>query len=138
MLVLPVRNRGIVVTIKVVWDNDEQTTIRYDFEFGWKWEEFHAAAEEAFAMTRSVEHKVDTITNFKPGVSLPPNAMLHFRRAMVDAPPNRGMNVIVGGPMFVKTMVSIFSKINRSLGERLMLASSVEDARERLEARRKK
>jgi hypothetical protein len=47
--------------ITVNWDNDAKTVIRYDFEGHWNWDEFRAAANEAFVFTRSVQHRVDRL-----------------------------------------------------------------------------
>jgi hypothetical protein len=126
------------MSIKVSWDNADQTVIRYDFEGPWTWADFRIAAEEAFAMTRSVEHTVDTISNFLPGVLLPPNAMFQFRQIMEDAPKNRGINVIVGSSAFIRTMVMMFSSINRQLAKRLIVVDKIEQARAVLDEGRKK
>ena len=122
--------------ITVQWDNEEKTVIRYDFEGYWEWSEFRKKAEEAFAMTRSVKHKVDTISNFLPGTSLPKNAIFQFRRIMSEAPENRGVNCIVGASNFIRTLVTIFSRIYTQLGERLIIADSLSQARSILKKRR--
>jgi hypothetical protein len=122
--------------ITVSWDNEAKNIIRYDFQGRWTWEDFYAASAQAFAMTRSVTHRVDAISNFHEGAVLPPNAMYHFRHAMISAPPNRGVNVIVGATTFVKTLIKIFSNLNKRLGQRLVLANSLDDARMLLAARR--
>jgi hypothetical protein len=127
--------RGISMSIAVLWDNTEQTIIRYDFEGQWVWSEFFTATQQAFALTRSVPHTVDSISNFKPGAALPSDALFQFRRAMASAPPNRGVTVIVGGSTLIKTMVIVFGKINRQLGERLFLADTLDQARALLAAR---
>ncbi len=124
------------MNITVAWDNDEQTIIRYDFDKGWTWREFYTATDQAFVLTRSVTHTVNSISYFKPGVVLPPDALFQFRRAMTNAPKNRGVTVIVGGSTFIITMVSLFGKLNKRLGERLMIADSLERARAVLAARR--
>ncbi len=124
--------------VNISWDNGEKTALRYDFKGRWTWEEFDAAALEAFAMTGSVTHTVDSISNFEIGATLPPNALFQFRRAMSKAPPNRGITVIVGGSLFIKTMVTTFSRLNKQLGERLQIADSLEQARALLAARRPK
>ncbi|MFN8373769.1 MAG: hypothetical protein U0694_12955 [Anaerolineae bacterium] len=118
------------MNVHVSWDDAEQTIIRYDFDGNWTWDEFHAAAHEAYAMTRSVEHRVHTISYFRPGAMIPPDALVQFRLAMSNAPANRGVTVIVGGSRFTRTLVEVFSKINRTLGERLKLAHSLEEARQ--------
>jgi hypothetical protein len=122
--------------ITVLWDNDEHTVIRYDFEGQWIWSEFFVATGDAFTLTRSVSHTVDSISNFMPGAALPSDALFQFRRAMATAPPNRGVTVIVGGSTLIKTMVIVFGKVNRQLGARLFLADTLDQARTLLSARR--
>ena len=122
--------------VSVSWDNDDKTALRYDFKGRWTWQEFDAATVEAFAMTGSVPHIVDSISNFEIGAALPPNALFQFRRAMSKAPPNRGITVIVGGSLFIKTMVTTFSRLNKQLGERLLIADTLNQARTLLAARR--
>ena len=122
--------------VQVCWDNPEQTILRYDFEGQWTWDEFHTAAGEAFAMTTSVPHVVDTISYFHKGTLLPANALYHFRQVMVNAPPNRGLNAIVGGTNLVRTTVYLFMKIYVILARRLLLCGSLEDARSVLTRRR--
>jgi len=124
------------MTIKVSWDSDEKTIIRYDFEGKWTWAEFHTATEDAFALTRTVPHTVDSISNFMPGAALPGDALFQFRRAMSNAPSNRGITVIVGGSSFIKALVGVFGKLNQALGRRLMLADTLDQARAILAARR--
>jgi hypothetical protein len=127
---------GNIMKVSVSWDNDDKTAIRYDFEQGWTWSDFSAATVDGFALTRSVQHTVDSISYFKPGVELPPNALFQFRKAMANAPKNRGVTVIVGGSLFIKTLVGAFSRIYPQLGQRLLLADSLEQARTLLSARR--
>lgn len=125
------------MSITVQWDNDDKTVIRYDFTGYWNWTEFREQAQTAFAMTRSVEHHVDTISNFLPGTHIPKDAFLHFRRVMTDAPPNRGVNVIVGASQFIRVLVTVFSRVYTQLGKRLILADSLEDARHILAKQRR-
>lgn len=122
--------------IKVSWDNEAKTILRYDFQGRWTWEDFYAASAQAFAMTHSVQHRVDAISHFHHGSVLPANAMFHFRHAMVSAPANRGMNVIVGANAVVRTLIKMFSSINKQLAARLAIADSLDDARMLLAARR--
>jgi hypothetical protein len=122
--------------ITVQWDNDEKTVIRYDFRGYWDWAEFREKAEEAFAMTRSVSYKVDTISNFTHGTSIPRDAMFQFQRIMTNAPTNRGVNCIIGISQFIRILVTVFSQIYTKLGERLIIADSLEHARLILKQRR--
>jgi hypothetical protein len=122
--------------ITVSWDNESKTATRYDFQGRWTWDEFRRATVEAFALTSSVTHRVDSISYFHKGADLPSNALFHFSKAMKDAPTNRGMTIIVGGTVLINNLVSIFSKVYKPLGARLMLAHTLEEARQKLAAKR--
>src|SRR5688500_15435106 len=124
------------MNINVNWDNADKTALRYDFQSKWTWDEFRTAANEAFGLTRSVQHRVDSISNFHPGAALPSDALFHFSRAMRDAPSNRGTTVIVGGTPFINNLVSTFSKIYRPVGKRLLTAPTLDDARSKLTVQR--
>jgi hypothetical protein len=124
------------MSITVQWDNNDKTVIRYDFTGYWTWTEFRQRAQEAFAMTRSVEYRVDTISNFLPGTHIPRDAFIHFQRIMTEAPKNRGVNVIVGASPFIRTLVTIFSRFYAQLGKRLILSDSLEAARHILDKQR--
>src|SRR5258706_13447577 len=128
-------HRRTRMTITVSWDNDDKTVIRYDFAGKWDWTDFRTATVEAFAFTRSVQHRVDSISNFHPGTTLPSDALFQFNRIMKTAPLNRGATVIVGGTMFINNMVSIFSKVHKPLGKKLLLASTLDEARQKLAER---
>ena len=125
------------MSVRVFWDNKHRTAIRYDFTVVWEWEEFYAAVDIAYAMTSSVEHTVDTISNFRVGVVLPQNALFEFRQVMVNAPKNRGINVIIVRTKAVKDAISMFTKFDTQLGARLLVASTLYEAREMLAERRK-
>ncbi len=124
------------MSVSASWDNEDHTIIRYDFDMKWTWDEFNTAASDAFAMTRNADYIVDTISNFKPGAALPANALFQFRRAMANAPKNRGVNVIVGSSTFIKSMVATFSRFNKQLGEKLVVADTLEEARALIRQRR--
>ena len=126
------------MSVTVDWDNEDKTAIRYDFEGRWDWNDFRAATTKGFALTRSVTQRVDTISNFYPGAKLPSDALFQFNRAMKGAPANRGVTVIVGGTAFIKNLVGIFTRVHKPLGQRLLLASSLEEARAKLTAQAKR
>ncbi len=118
------------------WDNDEKPIIRYDYGQGWTWDEFKQATATSDEMVSSVTHTVDFITDFSSGSAPPMGALGKFKSAQENSPENVGAIVIVGGSMFVNTLVSTFSRIYRAMGEQLMVASTVDESREKIAARR--
>lgn len=60
---------------------------------------------------------------------LPPNALSQMASLQRRWPVNADFMVIIGSRMFIKTMISIVGKVNRSWGERFRFADTVEEAR---------
>ncbi len=126
------------MNIEVSWDNDEKTIIRFAYGNNWTWEDYRAASETSRQMMRSVDQTVDLIADYSNGSPPPLDALMKYRRAMATLPENSGLVVIVGGSYFINTLVSIFSGVYRSLGEALVIANSVEEARSIIAERREK
>lgn len=115
--------------ITIVWDNDEKTVIRYDFDKHWNWEDFFAAKEEAFTRIDGVGHKVGVIMNAPPDVSLPPNWLTHTQSALKNRHPNTEVIIVVVSKLFQRTMINTLIKLARKDGRRLQIVDSLESAR---------
>ena len=120
--------------ITVVWDNEEKTAIRYDFQGEWSWEDFRAATMQSGAMTGEVDHPVDLIANMLESAPLPDGAMFQFNRALRNAPRGRGMFVIVAGDSWMKALSTVLDRAGG--GGRFALASTMSEAREKVARRR--
>ncbi len=123
--------------IEVLWDNEEKTIIRYDYGKDWSWDDFWTAVETSNAMVRTVSHTVDFIANFEGGTPPPLGAFSKFKRAQEISPPNVGIIAIAGGSSFINALVSTFSRIYKQLGQRLIMTSTLSEAREKLAERQK-
>ncbi|GEM_PF-264265 len=120
--------------ITVVWDNEEKTAIRYDFQGDWSWDDFRAAAMQSGAMTGEVDHPVDLIANMLNSAPLPEGAMFQFNRALRNAPQGRGMFVIVAADSWMKALTTVLDRAGG--GGRFSLAGTLEEAREMVARRR--
>jgi hypothetical protein len=49
--------------VTVLWDNEEQTTLRVDLGGSWGWDEYDGAMTEASAVIKSVGQCADVIHN---------------------------------------------------------------------------
>lgn len=114
--------------IKVSWDNEAKTIVRYDFSGPWTWEEFHRAVDAIHALVKSVPHTVDYIANV-PNLHLPQGtALSHIRRAIRTAPPNSGVLMVTDGGLFVNAIIGIVSRV----GGYVRTANTIEDARAKI------
>ncbi len=120
------------MSIRVVWDNEARTILRYDYGLRWSWEDFHAAEERMHAWLRATPHTVDLIANFEGGSAPPVGVFGHFKRAQEMAPSNLGMIVITATNLFIAALVRTYAEVYRPEGRGLMTASSLEDARRKI------
>jgi hypothetical protein len=118
------------MSITVTWDNAEKTIITIDFEGDWDWEAYDAGIDELHTKIRDVAHTVDILSYMPPGKTLPPGAPLnHLRRAFQQQPTNAGYSVFIGGTTFGDAIVSVFSKMNKSVSEKIKVAETLEAGR---------
>jgi hypothetical protein len=84
--------------VKVVWDNNEKITVRWDMDTKWTWEEFDRAVDETSVLMDSVTNQVDVLVLSKKSLPPTPNVLPHFVRSQTYpiANDNGGYLVIVG------------------------------------------
>jgi hypothetical protein len=117
------------MSIKIVWDNDEKTVVRYIFDKQWTWPEFFTAKAEAYALIGSVKHPVGIIMDAPPEVKLPPNTLTHSRNALRNKHPNTRVIAFVLTHSFVRSMIHIFMKVAPGSTD-LHIVSTLEEARQ--------
>jgi hypothetical protein len=120
------------MSIEVTWDNEEKTIAHYDYGKDWTWEDFAAANKSYNEMLAGVDHPVDVIADFTGGTSPPMGALGRFKAAQEDIDNNAGAVVVVGGGLFINSLVSAFSQVYKAISKNLMVAGSVEEAREKI------
>jgi hypothetical protein len=113
--------------VSVIWDNEEQTTIRYIFEGRWTLDELFAVMEQEDQMMTSVEHMVDIIVDFQNSGTVPDHLIANFPKIFESSSashPNVGITVIVGAAGFAEMLANIFSRVFT----RMVTASTLEQA----------
>ena len=119
------------MSIQLSWDNDEKTIIRFDYGKGWTWDDFSEAGKLVQKMRAEVNHPVHIIANFEDGAFPPLGALGKFRTAQENVPGD-AVVVVVGGGMFITALVSSFSRVYKALSKNLMVADSLDKAREKI------
>jgi hypothetical protein len=66
------------VSIGVVWDNDEKSIIRCDFNGKWRWDDLFAALDQIRGMSAAVPHTVDAIIDFTHASYIPTGSIFSF------------------------------------------------------------
>lgn len=115
--------------VRVVWDDDAQTIIRWDYEGKWTWVEVSTAFETVVRLMRSVDHTVCIIHDLSRSAGLPGAALTNARRFTAALPENWDISVVVGAGTFIESVLSVFSKVYQKLGARYRTARSLDEAR---------
>jgi hypothetical protein len=119
--------------ITVIWDTEKHTAVRYEFRGKWTWGEYFDAIKQGYELSKDIPHMVNLILDFTGGSALPNNAMSVFGSSMKTPPRDFDYAVVVTNSSFITTLVSIFHRVNRQTGKKLVLASTIEEARQFLE-----
>jgi hypothetical protein len=117
------------MAIHVMWDNEDQTIFRYQFEERWTWDEFFDARDQALAMIDTVSHKVGVIMDAPPNIKLPPNLLTHSLSSLRHIHPNTVILVFIAGQSFLSMMVSMMAKMSHMTAGNLVVAANLHEAR---------
>lgn len=115
--------------IKIMWDNDERTIMRYEFEARWSWADLYAASDEGTARLDSVDHRVDVIADLRGTSHLPGDFMQHAGRIAGGTHPHRGIVVVVGASPVLRGLSNTVGFLYRKATKDLRFADSLEEAR---------
>ena len=115
--------------VNILWDDDAQMTVRYDYEGKWTWEDVYAGSNRANEMVASVDHPVSIIHNMTQSGGMPRDALTHARRITSSIPENWDISVVVGSGAFTESLLNIFSKVYKKLGDHYRTAPTLDEAR---------
>ena len=124
------------MAVRVQWDNDQRTIVRYIFEGKWTWNDFYPAYNQAIEMEKSMPHRVHAIIDMRKGIGVPANVLMHVKDISDKQPDNIGLSIIVTSSSFVQSLyhigIKFYSKIDyyfrvvETLDEAYKLISSAE------------
>ncbi len=113
--------------IHVVWDDAEQSIIRWDFDPEWDWNEFWSAFNTSIQMAEGYTRRVDVIPNVTNTKRLPIGALGAFKTVDTKMPDFTKLVVVAGSDSVTRLMIKTFAQINRIDSWRT--ATTVEEAR---------
>lgn len=113
--------------IQVVWDDVEQTIIRWDFDTEWDWNDFWDAFAESIRLGEGYTKRVDVMPNVTQTKRLPIGALGAFKSADAKLPDFVKLVVVAGSDTMTRLMIKTFAQINRIDSWRT--ASTLDEAR---------
>lgn len=119
--------------IKVSWDNDDKSVLRYDMGEFWDWDDFSNIVHDALDMRHGVKHRVDVIINAPDGMRPPlgfPMALI-IEHTLFASTAVKGAVVCVGNDHFRNTMTFICRNIadKERIARRVFVTNTMEQAR---------
>lgn len=99
--------------IIVIWDDEEQTIVRFVYAGLWTWEEFNHVIREGNAMMDTVNHPVVSIVDMSNSSHVPPNALVHIKWAVDYSGNHNNSRIVVfaGATAFYKTMLNVLTTL---------------------------
>lgn len=119
------------MSIRVMWDDEAQTTLRWEFVGAWTWEEFEAAVTAAACQMSAVPYTVTAICDFTRSGPLPltGSAISQAYRAREHTKGQLSSVALVGASAYIKSLLALFCTIHRQRKDRYVFAETVEEAR---------
>lgn len=116
--------------VKVVWDNDERTIVRYVFAKQWKWDDFYAAVDTALMMIDSVPHHTGTIFDTPMGMSIPSHLLTHVKNVISRRHERTVVIVIIAQGLYIRSLLQIATKLSRDIAQKVQAVTTIDEARE--------
>jgi len=118
------------MSVDVIWDNEERSTLRYVFDKHWTWEDVATATLEAHAALDAVPHRhVAIIFDAPPNVRVPPDTLVNARRAIGSSHSKGYPLVFVLVNPLARMIVSTLAHISGSIGAQMHIVDSIAEAR---------
>ncbi len=114
--------------ITINWLDADKTIIRYEFEGHWTWTDLHDAIKQVNSMLESVVHPVYVIIDVSKGSVVPSGAISQMRMGNMNPASNWAGGVFVGMSTFLRTLISTFGRVYPKMGERYIVANSMDEA----------
>ena len=115
------------MAIHALWDDAEQSIIRWDFDPEWDWNDFWEAFAESIRMGEGYTRRVDVIPNLTNTKRLPIGALGAFKSIDTKMPDFTKLVVVAGSDSMTRIMIKTFAQINRIDSWRT--AATVDEAR---------
>ncbi|MFN8375085.1 MAG: hypothetical protein U0694_19690 [Anaerolineae bacterium] len=121
------------MSVEVMWDNAEQSILRFVFEGKWSWEELYPALNEAFEMEKSVPHRVHAILDMRKSVSVPTDVLMHVKNISDQQLEKSGLSVIVTHNSFIHMLYQVGVKFYSKIDYYFRVAATMDEARAMIE-----
>lgn len=115
--------------VRVTWDDEAKTILRYEFDYAWTWEELERANQHFAELFNSVSHEVCSIAiqNYTQNY-IPPNPIARIGAMLPRKNQRKILSVLVIRSSLVASIFEMIIKLYPAASS-LRIVNSLEDAR---------
>ena len=124
--------------VKVYWEDNEHTLLRYDFVGKWDWTDLYTTLALGLKMEMLSTNRIDVLLDMRHSGAIGDGAIAHIRKIADKQPPNVGMLVVITPSKFLTALCQAAMRSYPSASLYLRLASTESDARAMIAASRLK
>ncbi len=117
--------------ITVVWDNTEQTLIRFDFNGRWSFDDFFEATRTAHGMIEARTHQkpVATLLNFNKYPVTTGNLISFAQRGIAHKHAQTAVVILVTENSFIEAIRKTLVKVYPTVGSSFLQANTLDQGR---------
>lgn len=119
--------------IRVEWDNQEKTVVRFTYTGKWTWDEFYIHIKKTNEMMDTVDHICVSIVDMSNSGNLPLGASVHIRNIIRQSMShnNSGISVFINAETLVKMIIDALRMNYPDIKDfsNFIYAKSIEEAR---------
>ncbi|MEL6527210.1 MAG: hypothetical protein AAFQ07_16015 [Chloroflexota bacterium] len=123
------------------WYDKERGILLNTFSEYWTWQECIDAIDRGIVLGKQAKH-VDTIIDMRASNILIPTGALRYLPILADkvaeALPHWGISVIISDSKLIKSLLTIASRLSRTVRQHYAFATTLDDALAIIEKRREK
>jgi hypothetical protein len=114
----------------VVWDNEEKTIIRIDYDVGWTWDDYHKVIDGIAALLQGIEYPTHVISVQPAGTRLPAGAPLETYRQKLAHRPQHMTVYVTADPAMRDDLITYGETRGRKEGQHFWFTATVDEARQ--------
>lgn len=115
--------------VRVQWDNPRHSTLKFDYEGGWNWNEAHMAFDWADVLMADTHQPIAVIIDMSRSQTAPTDALQRLTVSAQRPRPNISTIVAVGATPFVSVMAEMYRRLYNRYAVAPYYAATCEDAR---------
>ncbi|MEO8606614.1 MAG: hypothetical protein ABI690_01930 [Chloroflexota bacterium] len=118
--------------VQIIWDDAEQTTIRFEMTGKWSWDEFYGSYENIWDEVTKVGHRVDAIADVTQTTHVPAGSISRVRSYASKRPENTGIIVFAGANSYLTAIMQTVQNLFKTVMQRsisIRFATTLDEAR---------